>query len=161
MKTDSSPRSSMLAAAPALRAFALSLCGNADRANDLVQETYVRALANLDKFRPGTNMAAWLTVILRNRYYSECRKRAREVEDVDGAYASTLACEADQSARLDHEGLWNAVLELPSDVQQAVILVGASGASYEEAAAACRCAVGTIKSRMHRARARLATRLAS
>lgn len=60
MKTNSSPRSSMLAAAPALRAFALSLCGNADRANDLVQDTYVRALANLDKFRPGTNMAAWL-----------------------------------------------------------------------------------------------------
>lgn len=161
MKTEFPLRSSMLAAAPDLRAFALSLCGNADRANDLVQETYGRALANLDKFRPGTNMAAWLTVILRNRYYSECRKRAREVEDIDGAYASTLACEADQSARLEREGLWKAVLELPPDVQQVVILVGASGASYEEAAAACCCAVGTIKSRMHRARARLATQLAS
>lgn len=161
MKTESSLRSSMLAAAPALRAFARSLCGNADRANDLVQDTYVRALVNLDKFQPGTNMAAWLAVILRNQYYSECRKRAREVEDVDGAYASTLACEADQSARLEHEELWKAVLELPSDIQQAVILVVANDATYEEAAAACRCAVGTIKSRMHRARARLATQLAS
>lgn len=161
MTTHSSPRSSMLAAAPALRAFALSLCGNADRANDLVQDTYVRALANLDKFRPGTNMAAWLTVILRNRYYSECRKRAREVEDVDGAYASTLECEADQSVRLENEGLWKVVSELPSDIRQAVVLVGASGATYEEAAAACRCAVGTIKSRMHRARVRLAMQLAS
>ena len=80
----------MLAAVPSLRAFAISLCGNVDRADDLVQETLLRALANINSFQPGTNMPAWLFTILRNLFRSEYRKRRREVEDADGSYAETL-----------------------------------------------------------------------
>ena len=79
----------MLAAVPSLRAFAISLCGNVDRADDLVQETLLRAIANIDSFQPGTNMSAWLFTILRNLFRSEYRKRRREVEDADGSYAET------------------------------------------------------------------------
>ena len=80
----------MLAAVPSLRAFAISLCGNVDRADDLVQETLLRAMANIDSFQPGTNMSAWLFTILRNLFRSEYRKRRREVEDADGSYAESL-----------------------------------------------------------------------
>ncbi len=80
----------MLAAVPNLRAFAISLCGNIDRANDLVQETLLRAWGHLDSFEPGTNMSAWLFTILRNHFRSEFRKRRREVEDADGGYADSL-----------------------------------------------------------------------
>jgi hypothetical protein len=83
-------RALMLAAVPSLRAFAISLSGNVDRANDLVQETLLRAWANLNSFKPGTNMSAWLFTILRNLFRSEYRKRRREVEDVDGFYAESL-----------------------------------------------------------------------
>jgi len=81
----------MLAAIPRLRAFAISLCGNVDRADDLVQETLLRAMANIDSFQPGTNMSAWLFTILRNLFRSEYRKRRREVEDTDGSYAEVMA----------------------------------------------------------------------
>ena len=84
-----SVRDAMLAAVPSLRAFAISLCGNVDRADDLVQETLLRAMANINSFQPGTNMSAWLFTILRNLFRSEYRKRRREVEDTDGSYAET------------------------------------------------------------------------
>ena len=84
-----SVRDAMLAAVPSLRAFAISLCGNVDRADDLVQETLLRAMANIDSFQPGTNMSAWLFTILRNLFRSEYRKRRREVEDTDGSYAES------------------------------------------------------------------------
>ena len=83
-------RSAMLAAVPSLRAFAISLCGDIDRANDLVQETLLRAWSHLDLFEPGTNMSAWLFTILRNHFRTEFRKRRREVEDADGGYAERL-----------------------------------------------------------------------
>ena len=83
-------RDIMLAAVPSLRAFAISLSGNVDRADDLVQGTLVRAIANIDSFKPGTNMQAWLCTILRNLFRSEFRKRRREVEDVDGSYLDSL-----------------------------------------------------------------------
>jgi len=85
-----SVRDVMLAAVPTLRAFAISLSGNADRADDLVQETLLRATANIDSFQPGTNMLAWLFTILRNQFRSEYRKRRREVEDADGSYLDGL-----------------------------------------------------------------------
>ncbi len=88
--TRANMREVMLAAVPSLRAFAISLCGNVDRADDLVQEALLRALANLDSFEPGTNMSAWLFTILRNLFRSEYRKRRREVEDIDGSYAEQL-----------------------------------------------------------------------
>ena len=89
MTPQPSVRDVMLAAIPNLRAFAISLSGNADRADDLVQETVMRAMANIDLFTPGTNMSAWLFTILRNRFHSEYRKRRREVEDPDGSYLAT------------------------------------------------------------------------
>ena len=80
----------MLATIPDLRAFAISLSGNVDRADDLVQDTLLRAMANIDSFEPGTNMTAWLVTILRNQFRSEYRKRLREVEDTDGNHVGSL-----------------------------------------------------------------------
>jgi len=146
----------MLAAVPSLRAFAISLCGNVDRADDLVQEALLRAWGNLDSFEPGTNMSAWLFTILRNVFRSEYRKRRREVEDADGTYADSLTSLPNQTASLEMEEFRKALDHLPPDQREALILVGASGFSYEEAAQICGCAVGTIKSRVNRARTRLA-----
>jgi RNA polymerase sigma-70 factor (ECF subfamily) len=150
----------MLAAVPGLRAFAISLSGNVDRADDLVQETLLRALANIDSFEPGTNMSAWLFTILRNLFRSEYRKRRREVEDGDGRLAANLKSQPEQPSRLEFDEFRTALAKLPPDQREALILVGASGFSYEEAAQICGSAVGTIKSRVNRARTRLAQLLA-
>jgi RNA polymerase sigma-70 factor (ECF subfamily) len=156
MSLDNATRDSILSAIPNLRAFGISLTGNVDRADDLVQETILRALKNIDSFEPGTNMSAWLFTILRNLFRSEYRKRKREVEDATGMYADSLKSQPEQATRLEFEELRAALDKLPDDQREAVILVGASGFSYEEAAAICGCAVGTIKSRVNRARNRLA-----
>ena len=159
MKLDPSMREAVLAAVPSLRAFAISLSGNVDRADDLVQETLVRALVNIDSFEPGTNLSAWLFTILRNLFRSEYRKRRREVEDGDGTYAESLKSQPEQEARVEFREFRAALAKLPSDQREALILVGASGFSYEEAAGICGCAVGTIKSRVNRARSKLAALL--
>ena len=150
----------MLAAVPSLRAFAISLSSNVDRADDLVQETLLRAMANINSFQPGTNMSAWLFTILRNLFRSEYRKRRREVEDADGRHVDSLKSPPQQHSRLEFEEFRRALAKLLPDQREALILVGASGFSYEEAAAVCDCAVGTIKSRVNRARARLSELLA-
>jgi RNA polymerase sigma-70 factor, ECF subfamily len=155
MKLDPAIRDQVLSTVPSLRAFAISLCGHVDRADDLVQETLLRALAHIDSFEPGTNMPAWLFTILRNLFRSEYRKRRREVEDTDGSYAETLRSHPEQHSRVEFEEFRVALAKLPPDQREALILVGASGFSYEEAAAICNCAVGTIKSRVNRARTRL------
>jgi RNA polymerase sigma-70 factor (ECF subfamily) len=160
MNVDPVLRDQILAAIPSLRAFAISLSGNVDRADDLVQETILRALANINSFQPGTNLPAWLFTILRNLFRSEYRKRRREVEDADGSFAQTLKSNPDQIGRIEFQEFRQALAELPSDQREALILVGASGFSYEEAADICECAVGTIKSRVNRARSRLAKLLA-
>jgi RNA polymerase sigma-70 factor (ECF subfamily) len=160
MTLDTATREAILATVPSLRAFAVSLSGNLDRADDLVQETLTRALANIDSFRPGTNMAAWLFTILRNQFRSEYRKRRREVEDAEGTHASTLQAPPEQMARVEFGELRAALGKLPDDQREALILVGASGFSYEEAANICGCAVGTIKSRVNRARTHLAQLMA-
>ena len=149
-------RDAMLAAIPSLRAFAVSLCGNVDRADDLVQETIVRALAHRHQFRPGTNLTAWMFTILRNHFRSEFRKHRREVEDADGRYAQSLKEQPAQLSHVEFGELTAALARLPEEQREALILVGASGFSYEEVAEICGCAVGTIKSRVNRARARLA-----
>ena len=159
MSLDPSVRDAVLAAVSSLRAFAISLCGNVDRADDLVQETLLRALANIDSFEPGSNMPAWLFTILRNLFRSEYRKRRREVEDAEGTYAQTLKSQPEQSSRIEFQEFRAALAKLPPDQREALILVGASGFSYEEAAQICGCAVGTIKSRVNRARVRLAEML--
>jgi RNA polymerase sigma-70 factor, ECF subfamily len=150
-----SVREAMLAATPSLRAFAISLSGNVDRADDLVQETLLRAIANIDLFQPGTNMSAWLFTILRNLFRSEYRKRRREVEDTDGSYVGSLKSPPQQHSRVEFEEFRGALAKLLPDQREALILVGASGFSYGEAAAISESAVGTIKSRVHRARKRL------
>lgn len=151
-----SVRDVMLAAIPSLRAFAISLSGSVDRADDLVQETVMRAMASIDSFTPGTNMSAWLVTILRNRFRSEYRKRRREVEDPDGSYLASLKLPAEQFGRLEFKELIEALAKLPYVQREALLLVAASGFSYEETAAICEVAVGTIKSRVSRARQYLA-----
>ena len=153
-------RTDLIGAIPNLRAFAVSLCGNPDRADDLVQETLVKAWCNLSSFAEGTNLAAWLFTILRNIYYSEYRKRRREVADSDGAIAARLATAPAQSGHMDFLDFSGALQKLPADQREALILIGASGLSYEEAAGVCNCAVGTMKSRVNRARNRLVELLA-
>src|SRR5919205_614198 len=156
MQPEPAIRDALLAAVPSLRAFAISLCGQVDRADDLVQDTLLRALSHIDRFERGTNLNAWLFTILRNLFHSEYRKRRREVEDPDGSYAGRLKVQPEQGSRLDFEDFRSALAKLPSDQREALLLVGASGFSYEEAANICGCAVGTIKSRVNRARTRLA-----
>ncbi len=159
MELDPSLRAAMLAAIPRLRAFAISLCRNPERADDLVQETLLRACANIAQFEHGTKMEAWLTTILRNQHYSEYRKRRREVEDVDGIYAKTLVAHPSQLASAQYKELRTALARLPDEMREALTLVVGSGLSYPEVARICGCATGTIKSRVHRARERLAAML--
>jgi len=148
-------RDQMLAAIPHLRAFAVSLTNHPDRADDLVQDTILRAWANSDRFERGTNLNAWLFTILRNLFHSEYRKRKREVEDGDGAFAARLKTHPNQQAHLDYEDFRIALAKLPLDQREALLLVGAQGLSYEEAAEVCNVAIGTVKSRVNRARAKL------
>jgi RNA polymerase sigma-70 factor, ECF subfamily len=150
------PKSELLAAVPKLRAFAISLCGRTARADDLVQETLMRAWANIGSFDPGSNMVAWLYTILRNEFYSEFRKLRREVADSEGQFAARQASHPVQESHMQFLDFRAALAKLADDHREALILVGASGLSYEEAASVCGCAVGTMKSRVNRARARLA-----
>jgi RNA polymerase sigma-70 factor, ECF subfamily len=145
----------MLAAVPRLRAFAVSLSGKVDLADDLVQETLLRAIANINSFQPGTNMSAWLFTILRNHFLSEYRKRRREIADADGRYIHSLKSPPEQHSRVEFEEFRMVLAKLPSDQREALLLVGASGFSYKEAAAICETPIGTIKSRVNRARTRL------
>ena len=149
-------RAGLLAAAPNLRAFAISLVNNGDRADDLVQDTIMRAWAKRDSFRPGTNLNAWLFTILRNGFYSEFRKRRREEEDPDGSYAAGLVAPPDQDDKLEMQDLKSALAQVAPDQREALWLVAVEGLSYEQAAEICGTAVGTVKSRVNRARNRLA-----
>lgn len=146
----------LIAAIPGLRAFGISLTSSGERADDLVQETLLKAWKSHASFEPGSNMRAWLYTILRNEFYTQLRKRKREVEDADGVFAARLSVPAAQESHLDMEDMRTALGQLPPDQREAIILVGASGFSYEEAAEICLVAVGTIKSRVSRARTRLA-----
>ncbi|THD72793.1 RNA polymerase sigma factor [Thalassobius vesicularis] len=150
------PRDEIVEHLPALRAFAVSLTRNGSQADDLVQDTIVKAWKNFDKFQQGTNLRAWLFTILRNTFYSAKRKSRREVADTDGLLASTLAEKPHHDGRLAMVDFEKAFATLPAEQREALILVGASGFSYEEAAETCNVAVGTIKSRVNRGRARLA-----
>ena len=152
---DSPLRDDLVAAIPNMRAFAISLCGNRDRADDLVQEALVKAWNHLESFEQGTNLKAWLFTILRNAYFSELRKSKREVADSDGQLAARLSVPAEQQGHLELMDLNNALAQLPPDQREALILVGAEGFSYEDAATISGCAVGTVKSRVNRARVKV------
>ena len=149
-------RADLLSVTPSLRAFALSLVGDRDRADDLVQDTILRALQKQDRFEPGTNVQAWLFTILRNLFYSDYRRRKREVEDVDGLYAAKLSTLPEQLGCAEFEALRSALARLSDEPREAVLLVGAQGYSYEQVAEVCGAPLGTIKSRVNRARKRLA-----
>ncbi len=148
-------RDEVLALIPTLRAFARSLSRNASDADDLVQETLIKAWSNREKFELGTNLRAWLFTILRNTYYTAAVRRRREVADADGKMAATLSTPPTQDWSMAVHALRGALLKLPDEHREALVLVGAAGLTYEEAAEICGCALGTIKSRVNRARARL------
>lgn len=156
MTVSSDTKADMLAAIPKLRAFAISLCGHTTRADDLVQETLMRAWANIASFEPNSNLIAWLYTIQRNVFYTELRKLKREVADTDNRYAAKLASRPTQEGHMQFLDFRKAMAKLAFSHREALILVGASGLSYEEAAGICGCAVGTMKSRVNRARAKLA-----
>ncbi|MFO1014118.1 MAG: sigma-70 family RNA polymerase sigma factor [Caulobacteraceae bacterium] len=140
---------------PALRAFAWSISRNGADADDLVQDTLIKAWTHRSKFEPGTNLRAWLFTILRNTYYTALTRRRREVRDEDGVHSKNLTTPATQEWGVALHTLQVALDQLPSEHREALILVGAAGLSYEEAAEICGCALGTIKSRVNRARAKL------
>ncbi len=149
-------RDGIIEHAPSLRAFAHTFVKDSARAEDLAQETLLKAWANRERFTEGTNLRAWLFTILRNTFYSEVRKRKREVEDVDDLLAANLSTPAAQEHAMAIRDFREALAQLPDDQREALILVGAAGFAYEEAATICECAVGTIKSRVSRARNRIA-----
>lgn len=145
----------LMALVPNLRAFARSLSGSPDKADDLVQETLIKAWKNRDSFAKGSNLKAWLFTILRNTFLSERRKARYEVEDADGAYAAQVSSPGEQMGHMDLADFREALDKLPTEQREAIILIGAEGFSYEEAALTCGCAIGTMKSRVNRARNRL------
>ena len=153
-------RTELTEALPGLRVFALSLIADASRADDLVQETVLRAWARQELFVSGSNLKAWLCTILRNQFYTECRKRKREVEDVDGAAAAQLMAPSAQEHSSDLQTVWSHIGKLPELQREALLLVGAQGLTYEAAAEVMGCQTGTVKSRVSRARALLVAELA-
>ena len=149
------PRDDLTEHLPALRAFAISLAGDVATADDLVQDTIVKAWTNIEKFQPGTNMRAWLFTILRNTFYSHRRKRKREVADPDSVHAGRIAVRPAHDGRLAMNDFRDAFEQLSPEHREVLILVGASGFSYEEVAEMTGVAIGTVKSRANRARARV------
>ncbi len=145
----------LTAVIPHLRAFARGLCGRPDLADDLVQETLLKAWAAQDRFEPGTSMRAWTFVILRNAYLTDMRRNRFRAEYDETVAERILVAPAGQEGPLHLSDMHRALLTLPPERREALLLVGAGGFSYEEAAAICQCAVGTIKSRVGRARAAL------
>ncbi|MFN3815938.1 sigma-70 family RNA polymerase sigma factor [Brevundimonas sp.] len=149
-------REQVIALIPSLRAFAWSLSRDPSDADDMVQETLTKAWTHRDKFQPGTNLRAWLFTILRNSWYTALSKHRRETADEDGKMAATLTSQPSQEWSVELHQLQAALNRLPPEHREALIMVGAAGLSYEEAAEIAGCALGTIKSRVNRARNRLA-----
>ncbi len=137
---------------PHLRAFARTLCGDAAAADDLAQDTVMKAWDARSSYQMGTNMKAWTFMILRNQFYSEKRRSWRQTQLDQEAAERTLVATDDPASPLALDELRQALTMLPSEQREALILVGAGGFAYEEAAEICGCAVGTVKSRVSRAR---------
>ncbi|MDE2595347.1 MAG: sigma-70 family RNA polymerase sigma factor [Sphingomonadales bacterium] len=146
----------LVGALPHLRAFARGLCGRPDMADDLVQETMVKAWAARERFQPGTSIKAWTFVILRNVYLTQMRRNRFTGEYDEQQAERVLVSQPGQEAPIHLADMHAALLRLPPERREALLLVGAGGFSYEEAAAIAGCAVGTMKSRVARARATLA-----
>lgn len=151
-QTQKSFERDLIALIPHLRAFARSLCGNAAMADDLAQEAVAKAWASRGSFTMGTNMKAWTFMILRNQFYSEKRRSWRQSQLDQEAAERTLVAVDDPEAPVALDELRQGLSMLPAEQREALILVGAGGFAYEEAAEICNCAVGTVKSRVSRAR---------
>ncbi|WP_188311969.1 sigma-70 family RNA polymerase sigma factor [Salinarimonas soli] len=156
MITDPAIRDGIVTSLPSLRAFARSICFDADRADDLVQETLMRAWSSRAQFEPGTRLEAWLFTILRNTYYTSLRRQRREMEDPDGEIAGQMATPAPQNGLVDWIAFTRAFAQLAPSQRELLLLISAEGRSYAEIAEDSGVAVGTVKSRIYRARLRLA-----
>jgi RNA polymerase sigma-70 factor (ECF subfamily) len=156
MSLDPGLQDRMLKAIPSLRAFACSLCRNRDRADDLLQETLLRAIDRISTFQAGSNLEAWLFTIMRNMFNTEYRKSKRMVQDEDGRLAETLSAPPEQIGWAIARDFRAGFVKLSRDQQQALFLIGAEGLSYDEVAVMAGCETGTVKSRVHRARMELA-----
>lgn len=154
-ESDHNVTEEMVSLVPQLHTFARSLCRDGVRADDLVQEALLRAFDNLERFKPGTNLKAWLFTIVRNEHYSQLRRRKFEAHDVANDLLPEPSVPPDHDGELELRDLNRALTALSPGQRAALILVSASGFSYEEAASICGCAVGTIKSRVARARVAL------
>ena len=141
---------------PYLRAFAIAMTGNHASADDLVQETLVKAWSHHDSFEEGTNLRGWLVTILRNTYFTEYRKRQREVQDSEGALAGRIVIEGGQQSKVEMNEVQPAINRLPDDQREIVLMIGVLELSYEEASAILNVNIGTVKSRLNRARTKLA-----
>ncbi|CAM3289744.1 sigma-70 family RNA polymerase sigma factor [Paracoccus nototheniae] len=137
---------------PALRAYARSLCKHGQDADDLVQETLLRAIEHADKYQSGTYMRAWLFTIMRNRFYTNVRKAARERTGSEDCVSGQLVSQPTQEWHLRHQELWDQLARMPRHYREAIILVSVLGESYLRAAEILECDIGTIKSRVNRAR---------
>ncbi len=149
---DDAFRDDLIALIPYLRAFAHTLCRNRDGADDLAQETVTNAWQKRAMFQPGTNLKAWLFMIQRNAYYSSYRRKWRQADWNDQAMERRLVAEASQQSSVELTDLRRAMKLLPDEQRESLILIGAGGFTYKEAAAICSCATGTMKSRVSRAR---------
>lgn len=144
---------------PALRAFARTLCSRSDEADDLVQETLTKAIANLNQFQPGTKLKSWLFTIMRNTFNTNYRKASREKVGLPSELFEKLAVQPSQEWSVRAEEVRSALLRLPRTQREILLIVVLAGESYEDAAEICNCAVGTVKSRLFRARRRLLVEL--
>lgn len=149
-------RRDLTALIPRMRAFARGMCGNAAAGEDLAQDSLVKAWAAQASYRPGTNLKAWVFMIMRNQFYTEKRRSWRNVPLDQEMAERTLVATADPSSVIALDELRRAMLNLPAQQREALILIGAGGCTYEEVAEMCACAVGTVKSRVSRARDGLA-----
>ena len=149
----------VVALLPDLRAFSRFLCREKEAADDLVQNTILAALDKQEQFTPGTNLKGWLFTIMRNRFYSDLRSQRRRPTAVDGAVGPILTAVDNPEAALALKELSAELFKLSPQSREALVLIGAGGFSYEEAAALCGCSIGTLKARVSRARRLLAERL--
>lgn len=149
-------RDQLVAIIPSLRSFARGLCGWRDMADDMVQEAMMRGWAARGSFAPGTNFRAWMFMILRNQFYTAIRKDKR-MTSWDPEVAERVLVEAPAQQDAIHlADVARALQKLPAEQREVLLLIGANGASYEEASEIVGCAIGTIKSRLARGRKALA-----
>jgi RNA polymerase sigma-70 factor, ECF subfamily len=149
----------IVALLPDLRAFARFMCREREAADDLVQNTVLAALDKQGQFAPGTNLKGWLFTIMRNRFYSDLRTQRRRPASIDHSAVAPLAAVDNPEATLALKELSSALFRLSPQAREALVLVGAGGFSYEEAAGLCGCSVGTLKARVSRARKQLAEQM--